>query len=394
MLIGGKMKSKSLLKLLGAIGLAVLIVIPLTVGCAAPAPVPAAYEEYVAGLPEGCEPVPQECFEQAIEEGELCLFDWCEWWPEEVYKNFEEEFGIKLTRDYFDSEDELVAKFRLHPEAPFDYALPDTGAFVRMKELGVLSELNHDWIPNVNKFYPEYAKEVWYNPDYKWGVNYETGITAYMYNTKYVDDPRLPSWSVLFEPAEEYKGKVSMLNEMNEVIGCALRYLGYSFTSDDEEELMEAKELLLKQKPHVVAYDSAPRRLCVNEEAWIVHHYAGDTWFYHSELVESLMMVIPTEGSLLAEDILVIPKGVRHPAAAHLWINYLYRPNVGAAVTNTVGWCNTNPEAFQFFSEELKKWPSMNIPEEYLANCDHVEARMLTGKGLELRSAIWEELKM
>ena len=214
-----------------------------------------------------------------------------------------------------------------------------------------------------------------------------------MYNTKYVDDSRLPSWSVLLEPGEEYKGKVSMLNEMSEVIGSALKYLGYSYCSDDEEELMEAKELLLEQKPDVVAYDSAPRRLCVNEEAWIVQHYSGDTWFYHHELVPSLMMVIPTEGTLVSEDILTIPKGARHLAAAHLWINYLYRPDVGAAVTNTVGWCNTNPAMTEFLSEEIKKWPSMNVPEEYWDKCDRIEAKMLTGKGLELRSAIWEELK-
>ena len=94
--------------------LTVAIVAGLAIsGCTASPEEGKTYEEYVDSLPEGCLPVPRECFEQALKEGQINTFEWAEWWPEEIYTEFEKEFGIKVVRDYFASEDEAIAKFKL-----------------------------------------------------------------------------------------------------------------------------------------------------------------------------------------------------------------------------------------------------------------------------------------
>jgi len=350
------------------------------------------YERYVASLPEGCEPVPRECFEQAMEEGEFYKYCWGEWWPAELREGFAQEFGIKVTKDDYGDIDEMVTKFRLYPETAYDFALPDTRGFYQLKGLDIPQEINHDWIPNVNKYLPEATKNVEYDPGYKYSVAMDMCITTYGYNAEYVDDPRIPSWSAFFEPDEKYRGRITPLNNMYEVIGAALLYLGYSFNSDDEEELMEARDLLLRQKPYVMAYDSWPIRPVLEEEAWMFQQWHGDVRFFRNEYKnsEAIQIAYPPEGCSMTIDVMVIPRGSPHPAAAHLFINYVFRPQVNALLIEEIGHSPNHIATAEFLSEELQSW---HPPQEYLDKLVLINSNAYTGKGLELRTEIWEELK-
>lgn len=338
--------------------------------------------------------VPDECMEQVRKEGnKLHIYDWAEWWPEEIYEGFSKEFGIEIIRDNFASIDEMVTKFKLYPEVKYDLVLPETRAFVQMKELDVLQKINHDWIPNVNKYLPEKTKEVWYDPGYQYSVATDLYFVGYAYNTKYVDenDPRIPHWDLLFE-GKEYAGKITMLDDMYNVIGSALKYLGFSYNSDDETELRMAKEVLLRQKPRVMAYDSWPKRLVLEEETLIAHSWIGEAWFYHQEL-EAIKGALPPEGALMGIDSLVIPKGAPHPATAHLFMNYLLRPEVNALLIETIGYAPNHTVSANLLPEEMKKWPGVFPSKEFSDRCEFIQPKAYTGKGLELRAAIWEELK-
>ncbi|MCK4354424.1 MAG: spermidine/putrescine ABC transporter substrate-binding protein [Dehalococcoidia bacterium] len=390
-------RRKNLLALIGTVVLLVSLSVPL-MQCAPAAEEEAPpveeegpYEAYVSSLPEGCFPVTKECFEQAKGEGQLNIYDWAEWWPEDIYEGFSEEFGIKIVRDNFADMTEVLAKFKLYPEVEYDFVLPESRLLIQMKELGVLQRINHDWVPNVNEYLPEATKQSWYDPGYQYGVASDLYILGYSYNTKYVDDPRIPSWAVLFEPDEKYKGRITMLNSMYGVIGSALKYLGYSWNSDDEDELMEVKELLLRQKPWVMAYESWPARIVLEEEAWIAHQWYGDAYFLSREL-ESLRVALPVEGSQKGMDFMVIPIGSAHPAAAHLFINYIFRPEVNGLLIETIGYLPNHTTVGEFLSEELQE---IQPSEEYLLDkCEYETSKAYAGKGKELRSAIWEELKM
>ena len=174
------------------------------------------------------------------------------------------------------------------------------------------------------------------------------------------------------------------------VIGVALKYLGYSWNSDDEEELMEVKELLLRQKPWVMAYESWPARIVLEEEAWIAHQWYEDIFFLSREL-ESLWVALPVEGSQKGMDFMVIPIGSENPAVAHMWLNYVQCPQVNALMCEAIGYTPCNLGAPQYMSEEVRKW--ISVPETYLDKIQVVGPSAYTGKGLELRSEIWEELK-
>jgi len=375
------MKRERLPRLLVGIGLVVVVAValPLMGGCL-PAPPeevappeeaapPDAYEEYVAGLPAGCLPVPREAFEQAVEEGELYIYDWAGWWPEEIFEGFSEEFGIEVNRDHFASTAEVKTKFSLHPETPFDLVtgigVPD---IVPLLEVGVAQQINHDWMPNVREYMAEELMEMDYDPGLNDSVITDMFFSAYLYNTELVDDPRIPSWSVLFEPADEYKGRITL----------------------NEAELMEAKELLLELKPDVMAYDSWPTLMLYADEALISGLWYGDGWFLNDEY-EAIVPALPTEGNQLGIDLSFIPIGSPNPAAAHLFLNYLFRPEVNALLIETIWYVPAHTGVLELLPVDFRE--KVALPEGYLGKCDPFDPRAITGRGLELRMEIWEEMK-
>ena len=109
--------------------------------------------------------------------------------------------------------------------------------------------LNWDWLPNVKAYLKDEYKNRAFDPGNKFQLPDSGYSTTYAVNSKYVDmsDPLIGSWKFLFE-SEKYKNKITMLDNMYEAIGAALKYLGYSWNSDNESELMQAKEVLMKQK--------------------------------------------------------------------------------------------------------------------------------------------------
>jgi len=385
------MKRERLLTLIGSVCLILVLAALLLPACAKEEPVIDSYEEYVAGLQEGEFPVPRECFEQAIEEGELYIWEWAEWWPEEIFTGFEEEFGIDITRDYLASIVEVETKFALYPETPYDLVTGmGVAAVYTFKEVGAAGELNPDWIPNVFEYVPEEFIEMDYDPGWKCSVADCMYSYGYVYNTKYVDDPRVPSWAVLFEPMEECWGKITLVDDYLRVIGCALKYLGYNYYSDDEAELMEARDLLLELKPHIMAFDFWPKTLLLGDEAWLSHLGYGDGWFFHDEY-EAIMPVLAAEGSQLGIGTTLFPIGSPNPAAAHLFLNYYFRPDVGALLRETIPYPPIHSAVLELLSEEVQR--KVTFPEGHVAKCDIFDPRATTGRGLELRLEIWEELK-
>jgi len=354
-------------------------------------PPPGPYDEYVAGLPAGCLPVPRDAFEQAVEGGKLYIYDWAEWWPEEIFEGFSEEFGIEVIRDHFASTDEVKTKFNLYPDTPFDLI---TGIgiedFVPLLDIGVLREMNHDWMPNVFEYMAEDLMELDYDPGLEYSVATDLYFDCYVYNKEIVDDPRIPSWSVLFEPADEFAGRITLLDDANETVGAALKYLGYNWYSDNEAELMEAKELLLAVKPQVMTYDSWPSLLLYGDEALISALWYGDGWFMNDEY-EAIVPALPSEGNKLGVDVAVNPIGSPNPAAAHLFLNYLFRPEVYAFYIQTIWYPPTHTAVLELLPADFQE--KVAIPEGYLDKCDPFDPRAITGIGLELRTEIWEEMR-
>jgi len=334
--------------------------------------------------------------DQVRKEGsKLYIYNWAEWWPEELFKNFTKEFGIKIIQDHYADTEEMVTKFKLNPKTPYDLVLGagPVDAF-RLNKLGIIQEINHDWLPNVDAYMMDDYKKWAYDPGNHFQIVDSLFLTTFTYNSKYIDpnDPLLDSWKFLFERAEKYKFKFTMIDNWFECVGAALKYLGYSYTSDNEAELMRARDVLLKQKPYVMAYDSWPKRLLLEEEAWFSHLWVGDGWLLKQD-VPTMRGTLPKEGSFFAGNTDFIPVGAKHPAAAHLFLNYIFRTEVNALLVKWIGYPPAHKHVMELMSDEMKAWPGFILDPEYVKKCDQFNPRAVTGKGKEIRMKIWEEIK-
>ncbi|MEJ2364158.1 MAG: hypothetical protein P8017_05665 [Deltaproteobacteria bacterium] len=324
------------------------------------------------------------------------MYDWAAWWPEQIYKNFEKEFGIKIVRDNYPNLDEALAKFRLNPKTPYDFWLTNPKSVWYMKKWNILDRIHHDWIPNVNRYLAEDMKNASWDPGYNYTVLTTLGYDAYVINTKYInkDDPRIPSWKFLFQGWDVYKNKLVMRNEMNRVIGNTLKYLGYSLNSTDPKELKQAEAALLRLKPHIMAFNSWPKRAVMAGEVWIVEGVVHD-YLSLGKLAgpeNPFYPCYPPNGCLLSPMLAVIPAGGHNPAACHLFLNYLYRPNVFATLINGVAYGSGHTGIDNLLQKKVKKW--MTPPQEgYRAKCEVLLPPSFTGKGEKMRAAIWEKMK-
>jgi spermidine/putrescine-binding protein len=320
---------------------------------------------------------------------ELHIYNWSEYIDPEIYADFEKEFGVKVIEDTFSSNEDLLAKLQAGATG-YDLIVPSDYMVEVMIELGLLAELNLDNIPNWKNISDTF-KDPPYDPGSRYSVPYQWGTTGIGYDTEVMDEPP-DSWGYLFDPdmAAPFAGRMSMLNDSRETIGAALKYLGYSLNSTDEQELEEAKQLLIRQKAWVSAYDSEGfEDLLAARETLIGHGWSGE-FFVAAEEAEHIWYVIPEEGAVIWTDNLCIPKTSKNPYTAEVFINFLLRPEVGAQVTNYTWFGSPNEAAREFINPDILEEPAIYPPPEVM---DKLEFLRDVGEATVLYDRLWTEIK-
>jgi spermidine/putrescine transport system substrate-binding protein len=222
-------------------------------------------------------------------------------------------------------------------------------------------------------------------------VPYQWGTTGIGYNAEEFDEAP-GSWAYLFDPemAASYAGQISMLNDSRETIGAALKYLGYSVNSTNEQELEEAKQLLIQQKAWVSTYDSDGfEDLLAAGETIMGHGWSGD-FFAAAEEAEQVWYIIPEEGGVIWTDNLAIPKSAPSQYTAELFIDYLLRPEVGAKITNYTWYGSPNKASEEFIDAEILEEPAIYPPPEVMEKLEFLRD---VGESTALYDRIWTEIK-
>ena len=216
---------------------------------------------------------------------------------------------------------------------------------------------------------------------------WQWGTTGFGYNSKKITDT-VDSWNLLWDP--KYKGKITMLDDMRSAVSVALKMRGYSVNSTSEKELMEAKQLLMEQKPLLKAYISAPvKSLLISNEVWLSHLWVGDVLMAKDEN-DVLEYCIPKEGCEIWDDNLVIPKSAPHKYTAEVFMNYGLRPEVSAAVSNFVHYATPVETAKKFNLKEDVKNPGIYPSAEVMKRLEYV---VDVGEATRIYDQIWTELK-
>ncbi len=320
---------------------------------------------------------------------ELHIYNWSEYIDPEIYEEFEQEFSVKVIEDTFSSNEDLLAKLQAGATG-YDIIVPSDYMVAIMIELDLLAEINYDNIPNFKNIDAKF-KDPPYDPGNKYSVPYQWGTTGIGYNADLFEEAP-DSWSYIFDEkmVSEYAGKMTMLNDSREVIGAALKYLGYSLNSTNEQELEEAKQLLLKQKEWVSSYDSdAFGDLIASGDAVIGHGWSGG-YFMAALEAPHVWYVIPKEGGVIWTDNLAIPKTAPSQYTAEVFIDYLLRPEVGAKITNFTWYGSPNKASEEFIDAEILEEPAIYPPPEVM---DRLEFLRDVGEATVIYDRVWTEIK-
>ena len=304
----------------------------------------------------------------------LVVYNWGEYIDPEVLTMFEEETGIDIVYEEFETNEILYPKISSGAIA-YDVICPSDYMIQRMIENDLLSEINFDNIPNlknIGKQYLEQSRQ--FDPENKYSVPYCWGTVGILYNKMMVDEP-VDSWSILWDP--KYKDNILMQDSVRDAFGVTLKYLGYSLNSIDLDELTEAKNLLIEQKPLVQAYviDQVRDKMIGNEAALGVI-YSGEAIYTQKEN-PNLEYVIPKEGSNIWIDSWVIPKNAEHKENAEKFINFLCRPDIALMNFEYITYSTPNEAARELIEDESIRNSEIAFPD--LSKYDNLETFQYLG---------------
>jgi spermidine/putrescine transport system substrate-binding protein len=316
---------------------------------------------------------------------ELNIYNWSDYIAEDTIPNFEKEFGVKVNYDTYEDNEAMLAKLQSGATG-YDIVVP-TGYMVEiMIKQGLLAPIDHGNIPNL-KGVSKRFQDPPYDPGRKYTIPWQWGTTGFAYNSKKVTG-NVDSWKLLWDP--QYKGKITLLDDMRSAISVPLKMLGYSLNSTSEKELMEAKKKLLEQKALLKAYISAPvKSLLISGEVWLSQLWVGDTLMAADENAD-IQYCIPKEGCEIWDDNLAIPKTAPHKYTAEVWMNYCLQPKVAAAISDFVHYATPVEDAKQFINKEDLENPGIYPPPNVM---DRLEYQKDLGEATRIYDQIWTELK-
>lgn len=319
---------------------------------------------------------------------DLYVYNWGEYLDPEVITSFEKETGIKVHYEEFETNEEMYTILATGARK-YDVVCPSDYMVEKMIQNNLLAEIDYDNVPNINNIGAQYMKSAeGFDPGNKYCVPYCWGTVGIMYNKKMVDEP-VDSWSVLFD--EKYKGQILMQNSVRDAFCVGLKYLGYSLNSMNENELREATELLINQKPIVQAYvvDQVRDKMIKNAAALGVI-YSGEAIYMQREN-EDLEYVIPKEGSNVWIDGWVIPENANNKEAAEAWIDYMCDPEVALKNFDYITYSTPNEKARELIEDEDIRNSEIAFPEEgILSKCEVYN--YLGTKGDELYDSYWTKV--
>lgn len=320
---------------------------------------------------------------------QVIVYNWGEYLDPEVITLFEKETGINVVYEEFETNEIMYPKVQSGAIA-YDVVCPSDYMIQRMIENDLLAELNFDNIPNIKNIGQEYFKQSrQFDSENKYSVPYCWGTVGILYNKTMVDEP-IDSWSVLWD--EKYKDNILMQDSVRDAFAVALKYKGHSLNSTDLDELEEAKELLIKQKPLVQAYviDQVRDKMIGNEAA-IGVIYSGEAIYTQLEN-PNLEYVIPKEGSNVWIDSWVIPKNAKHKENAEAFINFLCRPDIAKMNFNYITYSTPNTAARELIEDPAIRNSKIAFPDaSELERCETFQ--FLGDKNDAIYNKLWREIK-
>lgn len=318
---------------------------------------------------------------------QLFIYTWAGYTDNALLDRFAEKTGIRVVADVFSSNEEMLARVQAGGARAYSIIYPSDYMVVQMTELGLLTPLDHSSLGGLDRLKKQFQNPV-YDPGNRYSVPLSWGTTGLIYNTEQLKEAP-EDWNYLWEHKQELARRMTLASDVREVMGAALRMLGYSLNSTNQEQVKQAYEKLVELKPAIASFTT---------DAWRPQMLTGDlkvAMCYSSDANEvisdndKLKYVVPKSGSSLWTDTLVIPKGSPNPEAAYKWINFLLQADVAASLVERLSFSTPSEDAFSLLTPELRENELLFPSEAVLKNCEGVAP---VGKFMEVYDRYWTQL--
>jgi len=314
------------------------------------------------------------------------VYNWSNYVAPDTIPEFEREFGVHVRYATYESNEEMLAKV-MTGNSGWDVVFPTYNRIQPMRENNLLSPLRHDWIPASDNLDPRFHAP-WWDPGLNWGVPYMWYGTGVAYNRRVVPAPA--AWADLWNP--KFRGRLTMLDDPEDVMGACLRKLRLPFGSTDPKELRQAAHEAIAQKPLLRAYLNAEvRDQLVAGDVLVAQLWSTTAQQAIDAAPEKLAFAWPREGFPLYVDCAVILRESRRQELAHRFLNYLLRPRVSAAIAEFTKTATANAAAQELLPSLIRENPTLYPPRDAFARA--VWPQTLPAAAQKLRDRLWTEIK-
>ncbi len=280
----------------------------------------------------------------------LKVYNWGEYIGEDVIKNFEKQFGVKVIYELFDSNEMMYTK--IQTGEAYDILVPSDYMIERLISENKLSNIDKSLIPNLSNL-ADGVKNLPYDANNDYSVPYFWGSVGIVYNHNNVPKEVVEKEGFNVLKNTDYKGNIFMYDSERDSFMVAFKALGYSMNTENEDEINKAyewlKELNDTMNPAYVTDEVIDNMANGAKDIAVV--YSGDAAYILNEN-EDMSFFMPNEGSNVWSDAMVIPSNAPNPKLAHEFINYILDYEASLDNSTTVGYASSNKEVLEEMSSE------------------------------------------
>ena len=298
----------------------------------------------------------------------IVISNWDGYMPKDLPEKFKAATGIDVEVAVHATNEEIMGKVTASGGQGYDVLFVSSPFAEALNKLGLVSAIDHGKVPNFKNLYPE-AATLSYDPGNTFSVPYAWGTTGICYRSDLVKG-EVTSWNDLLKPADDIKGKVTMLSTDRWLMAAGELALGMSVNETDAAKLEQVKAQLIETKKSLLAYDDTTfYSKLVTGEAVLVH--AWDGWCnYGIAENAAIKYVIPKEGTDLWVDTMVIAKASANPDGAHKFVDFVLNAENGKWVVENIMYKTPNKAGMDAIDKAmLTQFPNMAItPGDLLKN--------------------------
>jgi spermidine/putrescine transport system substrate-binding protein len=300
----------------------------------------------------------------------LRIYTWANYTDDELLKNFKDKTGIQAVVDTYDSNETMLAKMQAGGGKAYSIVYPSDYMVEQMVQQGMLVPLDKSRLNGINNL-----MEKWQNPVYDkenaHSIPVVWGTTGIIFDPKKIDGD-LKGWDYVWDNTDKLRRRITMINDVREVMGATLKYLGYSLNSTKQSEIEAAYKKLLEIKPAIASFIT---------NGWEDQLSSGDLTLamaYSQDAIaligenSKLKYIVPETGASLWTDTVVIPKTAPNVDAAYQWVQFMLEPENTAKMVERLKISTPNNAAFEKLPDNLKQDQNLFPSKQTLAKCEGV----------------------